>query len=212
MKKILAFVTAVVLIMSLASCVKSDEELILGSWTTELDVTEVFNEMFAKEEATKGYFNISEFKLGVTMTFKDDGTYEMTIDEESFDKSMEALREDLVDGFTDYIADTAHKAGITSEAFLKLMGHSSVYQFVDSIFTEDMINDALEEFKASGKYLLKDGKIFTTSDIDEEIDEDEYETYELSANELKFTDHFGDDEEGSEIMKKMYPIVWERAN
>ena len=100
---------------------------------------------------------------------------------------------------------------MTVEDFLAEMEVSSVEEFVDLFFGEEMMEVFTAEFNSEGIYKIENGKFYTSNDGEDEIDESEYETYELSENEFKLIEYVGGDEEDSEFNEYIYPIIFKRV-
>lgn len=228
MKRILCMLLASIILVSamfaFASCENSDSddknnkeekkddaELILGTWEAEIDLTKAMNDDFALEEEMAEYIKVKDFKFTVRATMNKDGTYKIVVTEESVNKAMDNLKKSMVSGFKAYFEDMAEEYGVTVDDFLAEMGVTSLEEFVDLSFGEEFGNEFVEGFSSEGKYKIKDGKFYTSDDGEDEIDESEYETYELSENEFKLIEYVGGNEEDSEMNEYIYPIIFKRV-
>jgi hypothetical protein len=190
---------------------KDDAELILGTWEAEIDYTEVMNSDFGFDEEMAEYIKVKDFKFTMRATMNEDGTYEFVVTEESAKKAIDNLKKAMVSGFDAYFTDMAEEYGVTVDDFLAEMGVTSLEEFVDLSFGEEFGDGFVEEYTSEGKYKIKDGKFYTSDDGEDEIDESEYETYELSENEFKLIEYVGGDEEDSEFNEYIYPIIFKRV-
>ncbi len=233
MKKILSLVLALLMMVSalfaFASCdenpsddkkenveenkeeKKDDAELILGTWEAEIDYTELMNSDSGLDEEMAGYIKVEDFKFTVRATMNKDGTYKFVVTEESAKKAFDNFKKAMVSGYKDYFADMAAEYDMTVEDFLAEMEVSSVEEFVDLFFGEEMMEVFTAEFNSEGRYKIENGKFYTSNDGEDEIDESEYETYELSENEFKLIEYVGGDEEDSEFNEYIYPIIFKRV-
>ena len=233
MKKILSLVLALLMMVSalfaFASCdenpsddkkenveenkeeKKDDAELILGTWEAEIDYTELMNSDSGLDEEMADYIKVENFKFTVRATMNKDGTYKFVVTEESAKKALDNFKKAMVSGYKDYFADMAAEYDMTVEDFLAEMEVSSVEEFVDLFFGEEMMEVFTAEFNSEGIYKIENGKFYTSNDGEDEIDESEYETYELSENEFKLIEYVGGDEEDSEFNEYIYPIIFKRV-
>ena len=233
MKKILSLVLALLMMVSalfaFASCdenpsddkkenveenkeeKKDDAELILGTWEAEIDYTELMNSDSGLDEEMADYIKVEDFKFTVRATMNKDGTYKFVVTEESAKKALDNFKKAMVSGYKDYFADMAAEYDMTVEDFLAEMEVSSVEEFVDLFFGEEMMEVFTAEFNSEGIYKIENGKFYTSNDGEDEIDESEYETYELSENEFKLIEYVGGDEEDSEFNEYIYPIIFKRV-
>ncbi len=190
---------------------KDDAELILGTWEAEIDYTEVMNSDSGLDEEMADYIKVEDFKFTVRATMNKDGTYKFVVTEESAKKALDNFKKAMVSGYKDYFADMAAEYDMTVEDFLAEMEVSSVEEFVDLFFGEEMMEVFTAEFNSEGIYKIENGKFYTSNDGEDEIDESEYETYELSENEFKLIEYVGGDEEDSEFNEYIYPIIFKRV-
>ncbi|MBQ5602565.1 MAG: hypothetical protein IIU77_07085 [Clostridia bacterium] len=190
---------------------KDDAELILGTWEAEIDYTEAMNSDSGLDEEMADYIKVEDFKFTVRATMNKDGTYKFVVTEESAKKALDNFKKAMVSGYKDYFADMAAEYDMTVEDFLAEMEVSSVEEFVDLFFGEEMMEVFTAEFNSEGIYKIENGKFYTSYDGEDEIDESEYETYELSENEFKLIEYVGGNEEDSEFNEYIYPIIFKRV-
>ncbi len=231
MKKITSLVLSIVLVLTLSlsmigcnepessntlnepesSNTLSEPEKFIGSWEASIDCAELFNNLFSADEEMGEYIEIEEFELILKVTFKDDGTYKMSVDPKSVEKAVDSLKKDLKKGFTKYFQAVIDSEGLnmTVEELLVANG-TNLDDLLEEAFGEDDVDAFVSELESEGKFEVKDGKLYMSDDLDSDIDEDEYETYEISENELKLTDSFGEDvEDGKDFI---YPITFKKVS
>lgn len=221
MKKITSLVLSIVLVLTLSlsmigcnepesSNTLSEPEKFIGSWEASVDCAAIFNKLFSAEEEMGEYIEIEEFELLLKVTFKDDGTYKKSVDKKSVEKAVDSLKKDLEKGLTKYFKAVIDSEGLnmTVEELLVASG-TNMDDLLEEIFGEDDVNAFVSGFESEGKFEVKGGKFYTSEDLNSDIDEDEYETYEISQNELKLIDVFGEDVEGE---KDLYPITFKKVS
>ena len=185
MKRILALSLALLLLISLAGCVEADP--IVGTWTGEIDdakrINQLLEDTYGAEMAQ--YWKVETFPVTIQMTFRSDGTYSQTVDNEKLSASMDHLKQVLSTGLTAFLEDliAASNTDITVEALMQQL-NISVDDLMDSAFSDKTIGEVENEYTFEGKYKTADGKLYTSTGLDVNVDENWYETYELSEDTL----------------------------
>lgn len=226
LKKVLSLILAVALLCTLCACGEgsdnrskkekeepTDEETIVGTWILEFDGTDAFISGFMKsltsglgeEEAEEiaSYFDFGEFVTTYVIEFDEDGTYVVSVDEDALHDQFEDLKEILKDGLFNMYEDVLTEEGIdyTEDELLDV-----VDSIVEEMLSEETIDAMIDGFDwedLEGQYLLDDGKISFSDDVDTEPDPEEYDTYELDDDTLtlKKCHRDADDE-----IKDQYPL------
>lgn len=188
-----------------------DQEKLIGTWEGELDMTEaIMQQVGAGAEGLE----IEDFSVTAVFTFKEDGTYTMAFDEDSVEDAFDGLVEDLSVFMEDMMKEQAEAAGMTLEQLMEAAGMTMddlVDMVVQSLEEEDLVDTLVEESKTEGKYEAKDGKLYTTDDPDEDIDEDVYDTYTLEGDVLTLTATYGSDADEN-LIKSVYPVVLKKVS
>lgn len=228
MKKAICVFVSVVLLLSLScslSACKNDTDDITGSWVAAIDYAEAINAGISSVDGAalmKDYFQVDHFILTTTFTFMENGTYRITYDEDSIANAVQDMKQDLKNGFNRYLADQIRLQGLQMTVAEYLAAQRlSLDSLINSIFTKQVTDDLLSSIaeKTTGNYLVKDGKIFLTNDIDQEISEDSYDNYELRDNTLVLLEcHCQPDETleedmeeiTKEVIDSIYPIILQR--
>lgn len=230
MKRTLCIIASIAMLLSL-SCIltgcKSDTDDITGSWVADIDYAELLNAGISSVENTalmKGYFKVDHFILKTTFTFLENGTYTITYDKDSIDNAVQSMKNDLKKGLNRYLEDQIRLRGLkmTVSEYLATQ-RLSLDSLINSIFTRQVTDELVSKIadKAIGNYLVKDGKIFLTNDIDEQISEDSYDIYELKGNTLILMEcHCKPSEDldegmaelAKEALDSVYPIILQRES
>ena len=209
MKKILSLVLigAMLLtaLLSFTGC-GSDADKILGTWETTWDMSDMLAKEVAGEDIAQ-YMQIKDFAVVMRFTFNKDGTYKMEVSEESLKAAFETLKGQLAEGMTAYMEDMLADSGLdmsVEEAF----GLSGIDMdaVIEEAFTEDMLDDVVDEFISDGEYEVKDGKLYTF-DKGDDLDEDEYIRYELSGKTLVFSELVSDDDDSAAASEYLFPLT-----
>ena len=211
MKKRIALLLSFVLVLSLALCAcgGGKKDTIVGTWKTNIDLAEAFNEEMAAS-GMGDYINIESFNLPLVMEFKADGTGSMTVDQEAMTETVDKLAADLTAGLEAYFTEYFASMGLEIDLDEALAASGmSMDDLVEEMKAEFAGEDAFAEFTNEFKYKAEDGKLYMSEDLESEISE-VYNTYELKGNTL--TLDIGTEELDEEMAKYLFPMNLTRAN
>ena len=65
---------------------------------------------------------------------------------------------------------------------------------------------------SEGIFKAENGKLYRSVGLDDEIDENKYDTYEISENKLKLIEPFGEDAENADVGMDLYPATFKRVS
>ena len=210
MKKRIALLLSFVLVLSLALCAcgGGKKATIVGTWKANIDLAEAFNEEMAAS-GMGDFINIESFNLPLVMTFNEDGTGSMTVDQEAMTATIDKLAADLTAGLEAYFTEYFASMGIEMDLDEALAASGlSMDDLVDEFKAEFAGEEAFAEFTNEFKYKAEDGKLYMSEDLDSEIS-DTYNTYELKGNTL--TLNIGTEELDEEMAKYLFPMTLTRA-
>lgn len=211
MKKFLALLLAVMMVMTLAACgADADKELtekIQGSWTLELTMN---GDMMGVSEFT------GEIALPITITFDADGIMTMHMTEENKAVFSESLETEMYAFMTDMMYSQFEDMGMTREeadAAVQEYYGQTMEELIDELMAELMVeldvNDLAAEMESSSAYIIKNGKLYT-GDSTDDLDVMECNEIELSGNTLKLLSSNAADT--WEDLNLTFPITLTRAN
>ena len=214
MKKILLTVLCAVSMICLLSGCASEADKLVGNWATEIDMSDFMNDFVneAVAELEMGEEDVfSAYGFTMNLSFNEDGTYKMEVDEDKMEETLETFNEELkvfiVKYFEALISD--QKLNMTVDEVLKQSG-TNIDTLIAEFGLEDMFKELAEEILAEGTYDANDGKLFTSDGKDSAIDEGEYELYTLEGDVLTITGCYPETEVEDDIMD--YPIVFNKIN
>ena len=195
------------MMLSLTGC-SSDE--LTGTWETDMDVTDLFNDSF--EEALGDYaedFKAEKLTLALVFTFNEDGTYEMNVDSEEFLDDVLDMKDDYKKAMLSMYSDILASYGVDDvEAYLEENG-TDIDVIVDAVFNEETLAEAFAVEGMEGNYKALDGKIFITTDLDEEVSVSSgYFDYEIKDGKL-LLDGDTEDTEYEEYFE--FPLTFKRV-
>lgn len=214
MKRIASLALVLVMIVALfAGCAASatDQEKLVGTWKGEMDMTEALKGELGDE--LEG-FEMSDFKVTVVFNFTEEGTYTMSLDEASVQQAMDGLIAGMEGFMKNMMEEMAKEAGMSLEDLLAASGMSMedmMKMVKEQLEDQDLVGEMVEDAKAEGKYQAKDGKLHRSEGKDEDIDEAVYDTYTLEGDVLTLTATYGADEEETDMMKSVFPIILKKA-
>ena len=210
--RILAMAMALVMILcAFTGCGKSsqkqDESLIIGKWQTSVDLAGVMEDALDDSDMTEeaqifGDTDLSGITMLLNMEFKEDGTYTVSLDNASGEEAVKQMAQRMIPALKEYLRGVyasstgADASAVTDEELdllLPQMGMESWDDMSEMIMGEIDTYEMFSEANAAGKYMLKDGKLYTTDSVDEEATVlSKASDYELSENSLKLMSK-GDD-------------------
>ena len=210
MKKKINIILSMMMIFTmviLAGCSGSKEEQIIGSWETTIDATEIMKQAVSDKEMSE-YIDFGECSLKMVYTFNEDGTYKAAPDEAATKEIFSNIKETYIAGITKYFEDQIAESSL-SISVDELMAESgtSIDELAEKALGDEAVKKIIDSSTVEGKYEVKDGKLYTAESMDADIDENKYETYELSKDELKILDSTGDNNGENGID---YPIIFNR--
>ncbi len=200
MKKLLAILLALAMLLSLAACSTSGgsgggKPTIVGTWKGTMNLA----------AGTQMEFDES-LELGVTFTYNADGTYSASVDEDSF----EDFAETMVDMAIELSISMSGNPDFDLEAELAKQG-MTMKEFREQLKTSMNIDQIREEAEENGFYKYEEGKIYTAEDKDDLEAGDYIEITHittLTSSKMTVTDIEQDGEKMSEAMPDMFPMVF----
>ena len=189
MKKLTARMLALVLVLAIAlslTACGSDQEKIVGTWETEVEFADIFNNTLGDHEGAE-YLKVDSLKLKIVLTLNKDDTYAMVADPASVDAAMTGLKETLKAGMERYLVDTIAATGLNLElGDILHMLNTDMDSLIDEVLTPELMENMAQIMAARGQYLAEEGKLYFSDSVDKEIDRNIYETYvyEEAADKL----------------------------
>ena len=216
-KRIAALLLALVMVFALCACSdsgsgkdkdekvekKTDAELIVGTWETEMSMTDYYGDDMGELEGMEAYFDFDKIKITMTFEFEEDGTYTMSVDgDEAEIKAIlrdgcENLLNDMLEGTGYTLEDAAAEEGMTADEYLDAL-------MEESFGSGDLI-DVDDEL---GEYKVKNGKLYLFDEGDE-LDEGTYYEYKLKGDKLTLVAEY-EDGETTEASDTIFPLDFVR--
>ena len=213
MKKVMSMLMVVVLVLAMmtmfAGC-GNDADKLVGTWTSEVDMTQIINEELAADPTLAGFFTINDFRIVMIMTFNEDGTYCSTVDAESVTTAMEGLLDDMETGIVAMLQAELDASGLdmSVEDMLAMSGMSMedlMAEMKIALENEGIVEQVTAEATMEGNYEVKGDKLFLSDGLEYDVDPAIYEVIELDGNTMTWIENVGSDELG------LYPIMFTKS-
>lgn len=214
-KRIAALLLALVMVFALCACSgsgkdkdkdkgekvekKTDAELIVGTWESEISMTDYYGDDMGELEGLEDYFNFDKIKITMTFEFEEDGTYTISVDgDEAEIKAIlrdgcEKLLNDMLEGTGYTLEDAAAEEGMTADEYLDAMMEESFGS-----------GDLIDVDDDTGEYKVKNGKLYLFDEGDE-LDEGTYYEYKLKGDKLTMLSEYVDGET-TEASDTIFPL------
>ena len=183
------------LLLMCSGCGGGDKKALVGTWESSLDLTDMVNEQMeagmGSDQELMQYFTIKDFSIKLALTFNEDDTYKLAVDEAAMGQSLDNILADFKEGATRYFEDLIADSGqeMTVDEALSAMG-LTMDDFMDQLFSKEDMMSSLGEMESSGTFQAKGGMIYMTDG-----DGTGVEPYELEDSTLTLTGEGVDDGE-----------------
>ena len=215
-KRIAALLLALVMVFALCACSdsgsgkdkdkgekKTDAELIVGTWETEMSMTDYYGDDMGELEGMEAYFDFDKIKITMTFEFEEDGTYTMSVDGDEVE-----IKAILRDGCVKLINDMLEGTGYTLEDAAAEEGMTAD-EYLDALMEESFgSGDLIDVDDELGEYKVKNGKLYLFDEGDE-LDEGTYYEYKLKGDKLTLVAEY-EDGETTEASDTIFPLDFVR--
>ncbi len=175
---------------------------IFGTWEGTVDAASVINmllPMFSEDPLVLEYINIETCPIKQIYTFKDDGTYSITVNEAALAETITAVKVELKGDIENFLKaySEQNNLNLTPEQMIQAYGYESIDVFMEEMMPVDMIAESTAP--QEGTYTAKDGILV----MDENLLY--HETYTIEGDTLTITDSSED------MFSEMYPLILTRV-
>lgn len=205
--KILSLILLMVVAMSLIGCGKKDtSDQLIGTWGLTFDYSAVIEEEFSGSDFD-GFHE--EFDLTVLLTFNDDGTYAMYIDEEA----LAPVLEKYLDSMASYATDvTYEQSGLSKEeadeAWRQAYGMDVATYWAEMFGDLVTVEEISGEMHTEGVYEAKGNEVH----MDEyKVQDNAYDIFKVEGDTLTITLPEGAEVEPAGIEGFDYPYIFTRV-
>lgn len=211
MKKRIAMVLCLMMLLTVCLCgCSSEKDALIGSWTGSVDVAEVINagvvEGLAGSDASLAeYLTVEHMYITMTMTFNEDDTYAVTVDETALNESVDGMVAEVLEGMMRYFEDllASEELEMTAEELLALSG-ISVEDLEAEMRASFSTEDLMESLSSQGNFKVSEGKLFLSDGLDYAVDLEIYELYTVEGSTLTIDKGTATDEYDDYL----YPMVF----
>ena len=160
MKRIIAVLLCLLLVTVLfAGCNPSEEKMLVGKWSAKANLAEAYETLLAKTDPSlTGHINMPDFKVELTLEFREDGSYQWTADEKDVDAAADKLKAALGDGLAAYLE---MQTGMSVDQLLLASG-KTMDSLLSEYFGPDMTQVIKGTLESTGTYEIDDGDLTLT--------------------------------------------------
>ena len=240
MKKILALLLALAMVLSFVACGSAEssnnddddkkteekeeekkkeekETSIIGTWTGTFDIAEAYDKTMSTSMGTQAG-TIKEFKIPLTLKFIDDKNYAVSIDKVQFEKNVDGIMDAFSNAVISVLDATFQQSvGMTLDAYLQAQNMTKdEYLQMNGLSKEQLKASLLEGMKdgfeeEKGTYEIKDENIYMKSqDPEDEEDNTYFKIKELTETKLELQ-VISEDEEMKEMFGENFVIIFTKA-
>lgn len=210
-RKICLVLAAIALFTAIATCAgcSKESDALIGTWAGEVNYANYFNKGLQSiaGEGLAEYWAVENFPITLVLTFREDGTYSMTVDQEKLTQTIDDLKKKLTRGLRDFMQDLidASESTMTVDELMASMDISAESMIQEAVGPE-IVEALVNECTYDGNYSVKDGKLYTSAALAYSVDESMYENYEVTQNTLTFMSVVGGDG-NSLLSQSLYPFT-----
>ena len=155
---------------------------LVGKWKLEYDMNDIIAETVGEDMDN---FD-SEFYVTFIFEFTEDGVCRLSLDEDSFVKSFDSWKDDLLDYLIDmaleeYISDGSMTKKEFEKAFKSTYGMTIKEYFSEMLDEELDVSELLDETETEMKYYVEGDRLYLIDDTDTE---DYYENFYIEGDTL----------------------------
>lgn len=208
-KKILSLILLMIFAISLVGCGKKDtSDQLIGTWSLTFDYSKALENELGSEFA--GFHE--DFDLTVCITFNDDGTFAMYVDEEALAPALQNYLESLADftaeeTYAEFEATGMSRAEV-DETAQQQFGMSIYDYMLDQLTSTITVEDVAGEIYTSGVFEAKGDELH----MDEYAVQDNiYDIFTVQGDTLTLNPPEGAEVESTGIEGFDYPYVFTRV-
>lgn len=207
MKKV-SKVTVVMLVLamvfSLCGCGNAAKKL-YGTWSMDVDMGETISSDMGEEFAD--FESVLDVKM--LMTFNEDGTFEMTVDKDSFIESFNGWLDDFIAYSVDMTYTQFADMGVEkadADAMIEEQFGGTMEEYLREMMESQLDAETMaDEMATEGVWEVKGDKLYTNEGS--EIDENTYDIFSISGDKLTLNTPEGA-ESDAVIPGIEYPMVF----
>lgn len=204
-----AVVLVLALVLTLGGCGASEKETLLGTWKGETDITDLVNRSLTAgvDEELAGFLTFDNVTLVVVLTFREDDSFSMALDETALETTVEQMKADFAGGMEQFLVKRAAAEGkeASLEEILDSMD-TTMEELVNEAITSDLVNTLAAGIAREGAFRAENGTLYLSGEEGKEIPQ----SYALKGGTLTL----GAPKNSQELdiyLQAMYPMVFQKA-
>lgn len=191
------------LLLACSGCGGGDKKALLGDWETSIDLTDMINdEMKAglNDDEMLQYLTVEKFTMELSLSFNEDDTYAMSVDEAALESSLDQVIATFKTGLTQYVEEMIAAQGVemSVDDFFAQVG-ITLDDMLAQAFDKDEVMSSLDSMESKGTFEAKGGVLYLTDDEGTGL-----ESYKLEDGKLTLTGEGVEDDD----TKALYPMVF----
>lgn len=180
------------LALTLAACTGQSadpQEKLVGTWTCKYDfLDQMADAALEGAPEMEEYFHMDEFLLPLELTFTQDGTFSLVLNQEEMDQQMERFKEAVVDASMEYTQSALGEMYGDQgdwEELLESVGASreDVAAAMDQAM-DPLMEQMYQESNTQGQFRATDKELFTSDDVETEPSDSDGKGYTLDGDTL----------------------------
>ncbi len=212
-KRIAALLLVLVLALSLVACGNQEEKKLLGTWQTELDLTEALSEALSGSSGIDAAYLPTDTTVSITLTLtfaeKQACTIAVALDKDAFNAYIASLS----DGVIEMLYQSGEEAGVDRETFDSVFATQygmDVKSYVDTMLEGYDADTLLDEVESTedGYWKVEDGKLYFSDEKDFSGDDIDETTYHFDGETLIFDSITTEDDSFSQLEELGLELPW----
>ena len=212
--KVIVVLLTLAMALSICACGGGDDngKALVGTWGLEYDLSG----MLAGEMGEEYADFTSPLEMSICFEFKEDGTFAMFGEEESFKANFATWLDEFVTFSSEIVYKEFDAQGLSREeadANFQEQQNTTIPEYLRSMFEASVDVDALlAEMAINGTYETSGDKLYMAED-GESIDKNAYDVFTVDGNNLKLELPAGVDASEGEILPGLsYPLEFTKRN
>lgn len=212
MKKRIAMLLCMVMVLSVALCAcSSEKDQLVGTWRGTMNLAEAVNMgMMEADPEVAEYLMVDTLNITFTLTFNKDDTYSMVVDADALDVAMQGMVDEMADGMIEYFEAVLEESGLemSVEELLAASG-LTVDALAEELYKEMDAEAMFTELNSEGNFKVADGKLYMSDGLDYAVDEAVYELYTVEGDTLTINKGEGSEDVADDYV---YPMVFKKVS
>ncbi|MBQ7499315.1 MAG: hypothetical protein IJT91_00300 [Clostridia bacterium] len=200
-RSIITLVLAALMIITLASCAKSVQNTIVGSWKGTIDLTDRVLD-YLGDDGDSDTSSLGKVTVDVLVKLTSDGGINISYDSANL---IEGIKPYIKKYTENYLKASAERSGVDPETVISALGYESIDDYVNHLINgvtgENLFG---EDISISGKYKIENDKLFFAEDDFTDVD---YVVFTIDGDSMVWSESG----KPKSDFATMLPITFERS-